>query len=602
MIRERSRSASSQRVEREGVAVGAGRAEEVRLRPRRQHDRVAGPGLAVGRRDRARRRVDRRDLDQLHVDVRVIAEELAQRDRRCSLAVELGGRDLVQQRLELVVVVAVEQRDAHVVVLRELAARSRARRSPRRRRSRGAVDPRRSRQARFAALRAHPLEQVVADAQRVGHRGQRRVDRSDAREEARVDHVEVVELVGPAVHVQHGCPGVGAEAAGAGLVRHPCDRDGGLEVGMTWNQVVGLHPGVLEQPLQLVVKLLHGLLVRRGVADPHVPVTVQRDAILRSRQVLRREPEVDRMAGHALERALRRELGLERLLAAVHVGRRLADHLDVAERIFEVVAAEVEVVQPEGLLKDGRVLFLGESQHGLAVVEGVVAPELVGAVGQAVRVLVVGRGEQQLGRVRRAARDHHDVGGVRLALALAFDLDLGHGGAGRIGPERECPRVRQQRHVRVLERRPHSEHLCVGLGVHQAREAVAGGAAHAVAVRHVRLVQHHPAGGVKRMVPRGGEVVRELLDPGLVRDRREWVGSARRRLRRVLAPRPVHLVELLGQRVVGLHLVVADRPRRRYAVVVLELAEVLLAQAVERRAVELRRAADEVVHLRLECL
>ena len=35
---------------------------------------------------------------------------------------------------------------------------------------------------------------------------------------------------------------------------------------------------------------------------------------------------------------------------------------------------------------------------------------------------------------------------------------------------------------------------------------------------------------------------------------------------------------------------------------VLELAEVLLAQAVERRAVQLGRAADEVVHLRLERL
>ena len=40
-------------------------------------------------------------------------------------------------------------------------------------------------------------------------------------------------------------------------------------------------------------------------------------------------------------------------------------------------------------------------------------------------------------------------------------------------------RVRQQRDVRVLERRPHAEHLGVGLRVHEAREAVAGGAADA---------------------------------------------------------------------------------------------------------------------------
>jgi len=64
----------------------------------------------------------------------------------------------------------------------------------------------------------------------------------------------------------------------------------------------------------------------------------------------------------------------------------------------------------------------------------------------------------------------------------------------------------------------------------------------------------------------------------------------------------VHLIELLGLCVVRLELVVGDRPGRRRAVVVDQLAEVLLAQAVERRAVELRRAADEVMDLRLEWL
>ena len=49
---------------------------------------------------------------------------------------------------------------------------------------------------------AQPLEQVVADAQRVRHRRQRRVDRADAREDARVDDVEVVELVRLAVDVR----------------------------------------------------------------------------------------------------------------------------------------------------------------------------------------------------------------------------------------------------------------------------------------------------------------------------------------------------------------------------------------------------------------
>ena len=80
------------------------------------------------------------------------------------------------------------------------------------------------------------------------------------------------------------------------------------------------------------------------------------------------------------------------------------------------------------------------------------------------------------------------------------------------------------------------------------------------------------------------------------------IRSARVGLGRVLAVSAVHFVEVLRLGVVGLDLVVADRPGRRDAVVVLELLEVLLPQAVERGAVELRRAAHEVVDLRLERL
>jgi hypothetical protein len=82
------------------------------------------------------------------------------------------------------------------------------------------------------------------------------------------------------------------------------------------------------------------------------------------------------------------------------------------------------------------------------------------------------------------------------------------------------------------------------------------------------------------MVPCRGEVVRELLDPRLVGDRREGVGRAGRRLRRVLAAGAVHLIELLGSGVVPLELVVGDWPRGRDAVMVLQLAEVLLPEPV----------------------
>jgi hypothetical protein len=139
-------------------------------------------------------------------------------------------------------------------------------------------------------------------------------------------------------------------------------------------------------------------------------------------------------------------------------------------------------------------------------------------------------------------------------------------------------------------------------GVHEAREAVAGRAAHARAAGHVALVEHHAAGRVERVVPGRLEVVGQLLDARLVRDGGERVRRARRRLGRVLSARAVDVVEALGLGVVGLELVVADRPGGRDAVVVAQLAEVLAAQPVERGAVQLGGAAHEVVDLRLERL
>src|SRR6516164_7846439 len=108
---------------------------------------------------------------------------------------------------------------------------------------------------------AESLEEVIADPERVGHRGQRRVDRPDAREEARVDHVQVVELVGPAVRVQDGTVAVGAEPARPSLVRAPGDRDLVLEIGVVGEEVIAVHPKVGEHLLQLVKQALLGLLV-----------------------------------------------------------------------------------------------------------------------------------------------------------------------------------------------------------------------------------------------------------------------------------------------------------------------------------------------------
>src|SRR5512143_3046904 len=59
---------------------------------------------------------------------------------------------------------------------------------------------------------------------------------------------------------------------------------------------------------------------------------------------------------------------------------------------------------------------------------------------------------------------------------------------------------------------------------------------------------------------------------------------------------------MFGLGVVGLELVVRDRPGRRHAAVVPELAEVLAPEPEQRRAVELGVAAHPVVRVRVEIL
>ena len=152
---------------------------------------------------------------------------------------------------------------------------------------------------------AEALEQVVADAQRVGHRRQRGVDRADAREEARVDDVEVVDVVRAAVGVEHRRRRAEAEPARPRLVRDARDRDLVLEVGVARDEVVLVHPDALEQRLELGEQPLLGHLVGRLVGELDAPVVAQRDPVLQPRQVLGGEPEVDRVAGDLLQRPLR---------------------------------------------------------------------------------------------------------------------------------------------------------------------------------------------------------------------------------------------------------------------------------------------------------
>ena len=152
----------------------------------------------------------------------------------------------------------------------------------------------------------------------------------------------------------------------------------------------------------------------------------------------------------------------------------------------------------------------------------------------------------------------------------------------------------------MLERGPHAADVGVGLAVGRAGEAVVAVAPHAAAGVGIGLVEVDAERQMERLVAGSDEIVVELLDAGLVRDGGVRERARAARLGGVLTGLPVHEVEPLGLRVVGLEVGVGDRPCRRDAAVVIDRFEVALAKAEERSSVDLRVAADQVVDVGAE--
>ena len=75
----------------------------------------------------------------------------------------------------------------------------------------------------------------------------------------------------------------------------------------------------------------------------------------------------------------------------------------------------------------------------------------------------------------------------------------------------------------------------------------------------------------------GGEIVREVLEPWLMTYRWPRIALACGRFRRVLPTIAVHLIKVLGMRIVRFQLVVTDRPGRRDAAMMANLSKIPLA-------------------------
>src|SRR5262249_41121984 len=106
---------------------------------------------------------------------------------------------------------------------------------------------------------------------------------------------------------------------------------------------------LIHQFLKLGVEAFVTFFVVRLVTENDVAVAVEGDAVLGVRQILRCEPEVERMVPHDFKREPRSN---RRRAAAQRVAVQLAHERYVAHRIWEVRKTEVEVVYRQRLLKD----------------------------------------------------------------------------------------------------------------------------------------------------------------------------------------------------------------------------------------------------------
>src|SRR6266849_11123824 len=137
----------------------------------------------------------------------------------------------------------------------------------------------------------------------------------------------------------------------------------------------------------------------------------------------------------------------------------------------------------------------------------------------------------------------------------------------------------------MFDRLIDADNLRIGLGANQAGEPVAGVAADAAALVPILLVEHDADRHVEGLQSRARKVVGQLLDAWLMAHRRPGIRGTGFWFGRIFSAVPVYLIEILGQRVVRLQLVIADRPCWRDATVVAQFADSLFAETEQSSAV-----------------
>src|SRR5437588_188695 len=140
--------------------------------------------------------------------------------------------------------------------------------------------------------------------------------------------------------------------------------------------------------------------------------------------------------------------------------------------------------------------------------------------------------------------------------------------------------------------------LRIGFGAYQTGESIARIAAYAAAFVGVLFVEHNPHRDVERLQTRTDEIVGQLLNAWLMANGGPGVLRIGRRFSRVFSAVAVDLIEILRLSVVGLEIVIADRPRRRNSSVVTQFTKIFFAQSEQCSPITLCVAAHVVVEVR----
>ena len=280
-----------------------------------------------------------------------------------------------------------------------------------------------------------------------------------------------------------------------------------------------------------------------------------------------------------------------------HGTLELAEHLQVAQRIRVVRSGEIPVVEAQRLLEVDRVAAsrVHAEEEG-AVVDHVVAADQIRGVGQAPRMPVGSRLEQQGGGVDGAAGHDEPAGPDAQWFSVAHGDGLGDVPAVRRRVQPLHDGASEQPYRRAPKCRPDAAGLGIALGPERTGEAVAGSLSDAGAAGADIHADRHR----ERVQALGAHRSRQRGDRRLVLKRGERKVARAGRLGGIVALFAVYLIHALGLGVERLHLGVGDRPRRRDPVLMLGLVEVLASQARQAGSVDFGVAADVVVHPGLE--